>query len=124
MKFLLSLLIILITSQVCNAQILKRITNDIKNEAEHKIRSKTRQKVNQGIDSILAPSQKTEKKVQRKRQVILPEPLRLHLQVHHHPEVERRRESERDSCNYQFLQMKFSKEVQWLLQDPVLNMIN
>ena len=62
MKFLLSLLIILITSQVCNAQILKRITNDIKNEAEHKIRSKTRQKVNQGIDSILAPSQKTEKK--------------------------------------------------------------
>ena len=62
MKIIYCIAFCLLTGNVCQSQIFKKILNDAKNTAESKARSKAIQKTSQAIDSLLTPSEKTSKK--------------------------------------------------------------
>ena len=62
MKIIYFIFAFVVTGNICHSQILKRVLNDAKNQAEYKVRSKAAQKTDQAIDSLLAPSKKTEEK--------------------------------------------------------------
>jgi hypothetical protein len=67
MKTIYFISICLLTANICQSQILRRIGNDIKNQAEWKVRSKAMEKTNQAIDSLLSPDKQEGEKKEGKK---------------------------------------------------------
>jgi hypothetical protein len=65
MKIIYLILVYLSFANICQSQILKKVLNDAKNNAESRVRGKAIQKTNQAIDSLLNPSEKKKKEINK-----------------------------------------------------------